>query len=98
MTDNTKFSNLNLRPELLGALEALKFTEMTPIQAQSVPFILQGEDLIASQDGSLVYVFDSSGHPLRTLDTITNVVLSQLIQHFFRLIELLTIKDNRRHS
>ena len=47
MTDNTKFSNLNLRPELLGALEALKFTEMTPIQAQSVPFILQGEDLIA---------------------------------------------------
>lgn len=41
------FSNLNLRPELLGALSALNFTEMTPIQAQSVPFILQGEDLIA---------------------------------------------------
>ena len=48
MTDsNTTFSKLNLRPELLGALQTLKFTSMTPIQEQSVPFILQGEDLIA---------------------------------------------------
>ena len=48
MTDSSQtFSNLNLRSELLGALDALNFTQMTPIQAQSVPFILQGEDLIA---------------------------------------------------
>ena len=48
MTDSSQtFSNLNLRPELLGALDALNFTQMTPIQAQSVPFILQGEDVIA---------------------------------------------------
>ena len=50
MTDSstpTSFSQLNLRPELSGALEAMNFTQMTPIQAQSVPFILQGEDLIA---------------------------------------------------
>ncbi|BBP44849.1 ATP-dependent RNA helicase [Thiosulfatimonas sediminis] len=47
MTDSTSFSQLNLRPELLGALEALNFTTMTPIQAQSVPSILRSEDVIA---------------------------------------------------
>ncbi|QKI88286.1 ATP-dependent RNA helicase DbpA [Thiomicrorhabdus xiamenensis] len=41
------FSELALRPELLGALQNLNFTAMTPIQAQSVPFILNGDDLIA---------------------------------------------------
>ncbi|MBO1924719.1 ATP-dependent RNA helicase DbpA [Thiomicrorhabdus sp. 6S3-12] len=41
------FSELNLRPELLRALQALNFTRMTPIQAQSVPGILEGKDLIA---------------------------------------------------
>lgn len=49
MTDSSSgsFSQLNLRPELLGALENLNFSAMTPIQAQSVPSILQGKDLIA---------------------------------------------------
>lgn len=50
MTDShasDSFAELNLRPELLGALAALNFTSMTPIQAQSVPTILLGEDLIA---------------------------------------------------
>ncbi len=44
---STAFSELNIRPELIAALQTLNFTQMTPIQAQSVPFILQGEDLIA---------------------------------------------------
>ena len=49
MTDarTSSFTELNLRPELLGALDSLNYTQMTPIQAQSVPCILQGEDLIA---------------------------------------------------
>lgn len=41
------FSDYNLRPELLESLKNLKFLEMTPIQEQSLPLILKGEDLIA---------------------------------------------------
>lgn len=46
-SSQTNFSSLSLRPELLGALQSLNFTQMTPIQAESLPAILQGNDLIA---------------------------------------------------
>ena len=41
------FSSLVLNPELLSNLASLPYTEMTPIQAQSLPVILEGKDLIA---------------------------------------------------
>lgn len=41
------FSALDLSDELLGNLESLGYTEMTPIQAQSLPPVLQGQDVIA---------------------------------------------------
>lgn len=41
------FSQLGLRPELIQALERLNFHQLTPVQAQSVPSILAGKDLIA---------------------------------------------------
>lgn len=40
------FSDLNLSPLLLAVLEELKFTAMTPIQAESIPALLAGKDLI----------------------------------------------------
>ncbi len=40
------FSSLALNPALLQALDSLNFREMTPIQAQSLPSILQGRDVI----------------------------------------------------
>jgi len=43
----TKFSSLPLSAEMLSNLESLGYNEMTPIQAQSLPFILQGQDVIA---------------------------------------------------
>lgn len=43
----TDFSSLNLRIELLENLATLAYVEMTPIQAQSLPKILAGKDLIA---------------------------------------------------
>jgi len=47
------FSTLPLRPELLTNLESLGFKTMTAIQAQSLPMILAGQDLIAQgQTGS----------------------------------------------
>ncbi|VAX11018.1 ATP-dependent 23S rRNA helicase DbpA [hydrothermal vent metagenome] len=43
----TDFSNLPLLlPEMLGNLESLGYREMTPIQAASLPPLLQGSDLI----------------------------------------------------
>ncbi|MGF1680247.1 ATP-dependent RNA helicase DbpA [Photobacterium minamisatsumaniensis] len=41
------FSNLNLKPGLLSNLSTLGYDEMTPIQAQSLPHILAGKDVIA---------------------------------------------------
>lgn len=41
------FSSLELHPDLLRNLESLGFEAMTPIQAQSLPPILAGQDVIA---------------------------------------------------
>ncbi len=43
----TPFASLALSAEMLANLESLGYQEMTPIQAQSLPIILQGEDIIA---------------------------------------------------
>ncbi|WP_296559240.1 ATP-dependent RNA helicase DbpA [Pigmentiphaga sp.] len=46
MTD-TSFTSLPLLPALLDNLQGLGFEQMTPIQAQGLPLILEGRDLIA---------------------------------------------------
>lgn len=43
----TAFSSLPLSPEFLANIESLEYQEMTPIQAQSLPAILEGKDLLA---------------------------------------------------
>lgn len=43
----TAFSSLPLSPEFLANLEALQYTAMTPIQAQSLPPMLSGKDVLA---------------------------------------------------
>lgn len=45
MTANA-FTQLKLAPAQLDALEALGYRSMTPVQAQSIPLILEGRDLI----------------------------------------------------
>lgn len=50
---NTSFDSIKLRPELLAAIEFLGYSELTPIQAQSLPHLLLGKDLLAqAQTGS----------------------------------------------
>jgi ATP-dependent RNA helicase DbpA len=44
---NTAFNTLPLSAGMLANLESLGYAEMTPIQAQSLPVILKGMDLIA---------------------------------------------------
>ncbi|MBJ9974860.1 ATP-dependent RNA helicase DbpA [Pseudomonas sp. S75] len=46
-TDSTAFASLPLSAAMLANLEALGYAAMTPIQAQSLPVILKGQDLIA---------------------------------------------------
>src|SRR5699024_3256383 len=41
------FSSLSLSADMLANLESLGYNEMTPIQAQSLPLVLQGQDIIA---------------------------------------------------
>ena len=49
----TDFTSLPLPPELLSNLDTLGYTEMTPIQAQALPPVLAGRDLLAqAQTGS----------------------------------------------
>ncbi len=43
-----KFEELNLAPQLLQALTACGYEEPTPIQAQTIPALLAGSDLIGS--------------------------------------------------
>ena len=43
----TSFSALALSPAMLANLEQLAYHEMTPIQAASLPAVLEGRDLIA---------------------------------------------------
>ncbi len=42
----TSFTDLKLNPALLKALEGEGYTTPTPIQAQAIPFVMQGRDLL----------------------------------------------------
>ncbi len=42
----SEFKNLSLMPQLLSNLEAAGYTTPTPIQAQSIPILLKGHDLL----------------------------------------------------
>ena len=49
----TAFASLPLKPALLASVEALGYADMTPVQAQSLPPMLEGRDVIAqAQTGS----------------------------------------------
>ena len=45
-TDDGGFAALGLRPELLKALENLGYEEPTPIQRETIPYLLAGRDLL----------------------------------------------------
>ena len=41
------FKDLNLLPELCDSVEKLGYNEPTPVQAQAIPLILSGKDVLA---------------------------------------------------
>ncbi|NVK23328.1 MAG: DEAD/DEAH box helicase, partial [Gammaproteobacteria bacterium] len=46
-SNTSDFSQLPLKPELLNNLTTLGYQQMTEIQRQSLPILLQGKDVIA---------------------------------------------------
>ena len=46
--DTSKFAELGLNEHVLEGVAALGFTEPTPVQAQAIPVVLQGRDVVAS--------------------------------------------------
>ena len=44
---SSAFAQLSLQPALLDNLQSLEYREMTPIQAQSLPAVLAGKDVLA---------------------------------------------------
>ena len=42
-----KFEDLDLSGDILDAIEEMGYVEATPIQAESIPIILKGDDLMA---------------------------------------------------
>jgi len=46
-TQQDSFSNLQLSKEMINNLDAMGYKKMTPIQADALPFILKGKDVLA---------------------------------------------------
>jgi ATP-dependent RNA helicase RhlE len=68
------FATLGLRAELLRALGDAGYTEPTPIQAQAIPLILQGRDVLAAaQTGT----GKTAGFTLPLLQLLTDNPLTQ---------------------
>src|SRR5512140_1422739 len=50
---NKLFAELGLSPEMLKAIEKMGFEQASPIQAEAIPVLLQGMDVVGqSQTGS----------------------------------------------
>ena len=46
-TKKMKFDELGLHEGIMEGIETMNFKEMTPVQEQTIPIILEGKDLIA---------------------------------------------------
>lgn len=46
-TELTKFTDADLSPEIVKAVEKMGFKEMTPVQAKTLPLMMEGRDIIA---------------------------------------------------
>jgi len=47
MPDSDAFDTLNLKPELLGNLADIGYTQMTLVQAETLPLLIDGKDVLA---------------------------------------------------
>jgi ATP-dependent RNA helicase DeaD len=45
-----KFTEIDIKPKILQALKAMKYSELTPVQEMTFPHILAGKDLLATAE------------------------------------------------
>ncbi len=72
-----KFTELDLQPEILQALDEMKYDDMTPIQEQAIPHVLEGRDVLGlAETGSgktgacgvpLIHLTDPDLHAIQAL-------------------------------
>jgi len=92
-----KFNELPLCKELLDGLNAMNFSEMTPVQEQAIPVILEKRDLIAcAQTGTgktaafllpLINNLYSAPHPENTVNAIIMSPTRELVQQIDQQME-----------
>ena len=92
-----RFDEFDFQPALLDAIDAMNFSECTPIQEKAIPILLQGHDLIGiAQTGTgktaayLLPVLDklSSGHyPEDSVNCLIMVPTRELAQQIDQQIE-----------
>ena len=44
----SRFDELPLSPEVLKGIRKMRFTQMTPIQIEAIPLLLEGRDITVS--------------------------------------------------
>ncbi|EJW98954.1 DEAD/DEAH box helicase domain-containing protein, partial [gut metagenome] len=92
-----KFTELSLCDPVLDALDAMRFEKCTPIQAQSIPLILQGKDLIAvAQTGTgktaayllpILHKLTKEQHPEDAINCIVMAPTRELAQQIDQQME-----------
>lgn len=85
-----RFDELDLEEEVLQGIEAMNFQEMTPVQAETIPVILEGRDIIGcAQTGTgktaayslpLLNRLVSEGNPENVIRSVIMVPTRELAQ------------------
>jgi ATP-dependent RNA helicase RhlE len=97
------FDDFDLHPDILDGIDALNYTTPTPIQAQAIPIILEGRDLIGiAQTGTgktaafilpiLSKILDSE--PTNHIQTLVIVPTRELAQQIEKVVEAYTYFAN----
>ena len=99
------FEELNLSSELLKALNAMNFSEMTKIQEESIPVILSGIDVIGqSQTGTGktaafgIPAVETADGSMRETQVLTNQSLPQILPYTCRLHLQARTHHSRKNS
>ena len=92
-----KFTELNLEESVLEALDAMNFTECTPVQEQTIPVILEGRDLIGvAQTGTgktaayllpVINQLSKGGYPTDAINCIIMAPTRELAQQIDQQME-----------
>ena len=80
------FEELNLSNELLKALNAMNFSEMTKIQEEAIPVILTGSDVIGQSQTGTGKTYTMEGFTYNNKDPERGII-QRTIEDIFYFIE-----------